>query len=377
MAEPMELERIALLNFGGIGDEILFSPVVHAVRQALPDAHMTLVLEARSGRIRELLPQIDATVEVELQKLSRGALFFRLLKILRGRHFDAVISSGSSPFIALLLWCSGIPVRIGYDSGSLSRKLLTQAAPLNRKAYAGEMYYSLARCFLQTTQLAPEEPTGNVTPQLSVDTAIQEKARGILKSAGETEPPKQRILIHPGVSQMSIRKNIFKSWPLAYWEQLIVQLLQQYAGASIYLAGGPDDADVLNHLNTFCQGLAPGLQPRVINLYGKTTSLKDLAGIISLCDLLISVDSAPMHLAIGLQTPVVALFSPTDEKKLVPQTQAVAIAARPDLACRPCLWDVRKTSCNNPICLEIPVSTVLGQVEMVLRQSEQVPSVSS
>ncbi len=363
---PKDIERIALLNFGGIGDEILFSPVIHAIRQAYPDAHITLILEARSGRIRELLPQLDATVEIQVQGKSRSAVFAKLLKILRGRCFDAVVSSGSSPFIPILLFLSGIGVRIGFDTGKLSQRLLTKAAPLNRKAYAGDMYFTLAHTFLEAT-FGVDIPLKPAIPKLAIDTPTRVKAEELLaplESSTRIKPT--RIFIHPGVSRMSIEKNIQKAWPVSNWSSLIEQLLREIPDSHVYLSGGPDDAETLHALNTVIGTMDEGSKSRVFNLYGKTTSLRDLAGLFVAADILVSVDSAPLHLAIGLGVPVVAIFASTDEKKLIPQKDSVAVAARADLECRPCLWDVRQTSCDNPVCLNVPVDTVLAQVHRLL-----------
>ena len=360
------MKRIALLNFGGIGDEILFSPVIHAVHQAYPEAELTLILEHRSRSVHELLPEVSHLETVDLGTTSRGKLFGVLLKRLRAGRFDAVISSGSSPFIPVLLSCSGIRVRVGFETGAISRFLLTGAAPLDRKTYAGDMYYSLAKTFLSVMQKDPLD-SGQAIPKLSVEQEAQERAQLIL-SEFEKTAPRQRILIHPGVSHMSVVKNILKAWPLEHWQALITELTSRYPDAHLYLMGGPDDAEVINTLEAHRRTLPQALASRVFNFYGKTSSLKDLAAFISVADVLISVDSAPMHLAIGLGTPVAAIFSPTDPQKLVPQSPQVEIAFREDLNCRPCLWDVRKVSCDNPVCLDVPVELVLTKVDKLLRQ---------
>lgn len=364
------MDKIAFLNFGGIGDEILFSPVIQTVRAAYPETHFTLILEARSGRIRELLPEVDHTIEVDLSRQHRMALFWQLLKRLRGGRYDAVISSGSSPFIPLLLSLSDVPIRVGFDTGGLSQALLTAAAPLNRSVYAGEMYFSLARVFLKAMgKPLPEKPA---IPKLGLPRESSEKAEALLAAPESMHTP-LRILLHPGVSRMSVEKNILKAWPVSHWQALIQELLVRYPSAMVYLLGGPDDKEVIADLEAFRTTLPEDSRARVCNLYGRTTSLIELAGLIAVGDLLISVDSAPMHMAVGLGTPVVAIFAPTDPKKLVPQVTGVAVAAREDLTCRPCLWDVRKTSCDTPVCLEVPVEQVMDKVEILLAQHQAAP----
>lgn len=358
------MKRIALLNFGGIGDEILFSPVIHAVHQAHPEAELTLVLEQRSKSIIELLPQVRHFETINLDHQSRLGVFRQLLGILRRGRYDAVISSGSSPFIAVLLWASGIPVRVGFDSGKPTRMLLSKPAPLNRKAYAGQMYFTLAQTFLEITG-KPVPALAEGLPRLNAPPEAIAHARSVLESL-ESSPPESRIMIHPGVSRMSVQKNILKAWPIACWQALILSLAQRYPQSKIYLLGGPDDAEVIAALEGFRSTLSPELQLQIVSLVGKTRSFQELAGLITLADVLVSVDSAPMHLAVGLNRNVVAIFAPTDPEKLVPKVPTVEVAAREDLACRPCLWDVRKVSCEAPVCLEVPVERVFNKVEALL-----------
>jgi ADP-heptose:LPS heptosyltransferase len=165
---------------------------------------------------------------------------------------------------------------------------------------------------------------------------------------------------------MSIEKNILKSWPVASWCELIEAILNHYPQASVYLTGGPDDAETVRAIQQQLVSLSANLNERLVNLYGQTRQLTDLAALLTVGDLLVSVDSAPMHLAVGLNAPVVAIFSPTDEKKLLPERENILVAARDDLPCRPCLWDMRKTSCDSPVCLEVPVSLVFDKVKYVL-----------
>ena len=175
--QPSDFKKIAFVNFGGIGDEILFAPVIEEVRKYLPQAHTTLFLEDRSRSVKELLPQVDTIKELNVQGQSRVQTFFHLWRMLRSQYYDAVISSGSSPFIPVLLWLSGIPVRVGFQTGSTSKKLLTVEAPLapknDRKGYAGQMYFALAQSFLEWLLKDQYTPMSPVLPHLKRPTLEQ------------------------------------------------------------------------------------------------------------------------------------------------------------------------------------------------------------
>ena len=127
--------RIALLNFGGIGDEILFTPVLREIRAFYPEAHLALILEDRSRAIADLLPGVDEVIPLNVQQPGRLALFGKLVALLRRGNYDAVVSSGSSPFIPVMLAATGIRVRVGYQTGPTSKLLLSAEAPPGRPAW--------------------------------------------------------------------------------------------------------------------------------------------------------------------------------------------------------------------------------------------------
>jgi putative inorganic carbon (HCO3(-)) transporter len=340
------MKRIAFLNMGGIGDQLLFSPVIAAVRQALPEATLTLLLEHRSQSVVELLPEVDHVIPLRNQSRLKltSELFFRL----RAGQFDAVISCGSSPLIAPLLWSSGIPVRVGFASKSSA--FLTAAAPLQKTVYASDMYFALAQAFL--THQFGSAPTGPVAPCLQPVTGVA------LPPGWPTQGLRRRLLLHPGSSRLSVEKGILKGWSAPRWQSLITALTQD---TDVLLVGGPDDEAIIADIQA---GLPEGL-PHFYNLYGQTRNLKDLAACVQAADLLVCVDSAPLHLAVGLNTPFVALFGPTDDRKLVPPGRG-CVVARQDLDCRPCLWAVRQQNCEQSTCLDIPVEAVLQAVSAQL-----------
>ena len=88
----------------------------------------------------------------------------------------------------------------------------------------------------------------------------------------------------------------------------------------------------------------------------------DLAKLIASKEALVCCDSAPMHIGIGVNTKVLAIFGPTDEKKLIPQNEKFIAIKNTSCSCRPCLWDKRNTTCSALTCLEIPIDEILKQL---------------
>ena len=97
--------------------------------------------------------------------------------------------------------------------------------------------------------------------------------------------------------------------------------------------------------------------------YGKTKSLKDLGELIAKAELFICSDSAPLHVAVALKTKTYVIFGPTDDKKLIPQSELVVpVKAKDKCSIKPCLWEHRQTTCESLDCLKITSQDVVNKL---------------
>lgn len=322
--------KILLINFGGIGDEILFLPAIRAVRAKFFDAEITLCTEKRSRSIENLTNLINNLKTIDNAKNR----YFELLKLVfwaRLKKFDYIISSGSNQLIPLLLWLMGGKNRIGF-SGSKFENLLTQAVKLNKNQYAAEMYFDLVRDLTQENFELPK---------------IEISEQNIIKNS---------VLIHPGVSAMSRQKAIIKTFSGQKWAKIIDSLLKN--GRKVLLAGGPDDRQVYEEIIANLENIG---HENFIDYYGKTKNIMDLAHLINNAETLCCSDSAPMHIGVALNKKVVAIFGPTDEKKLIPERENF-IVVQNGCDCRPCLWDKRQTTCDKLSCLQIYEEEIVSKL---------------
>ncbi len=320
-------KKILMINFGGIGDEILFLPAISSLKKEYPEAKITLVLEPRSKSVKNLTNLIDDVICVDIKGKHK---YWELIKFLFKAgfgKFDMVFSSGANNLIPLLLFLTGITYRYGYESGALSRILLTKAVKLKKNQYASFMYHEL------------------VTPVTDYKTDYPEI------DAGEVEKEPNSVLIHPGVSKMSVVRHMIKTWTPEIWAELVQKVLS--AGKKVYLIGGPDDKECIEKITEII-----GDVPNFTNLYGTTKNIMDLARLTKKAEVLICSDSAPMHIGVGVGTKTLALFGPTDEKKLIPNNEKY-IAIKNNCDCRPCLWDKRQTTCEELKCLKINLDEVV------------------
>ncbi len=327
----MDMKNILAINFGGIGDEIFFLPTLISLKKAFPNSKITLALEPRSKSVKDLTDIIDDLILIDVKGKNKYAQMLKLLWQARQGKFDLVVSSGGNKLISILLFLTGIKERCGYDTGALSRILLTHPMKLNKNQYACKMYHDLIR---EVTDINTELPEVNV---------------------GRKEKIQNSVLIHPGVSKLSVQKGCIKTVPAETWAKTIDLLVAE--GKKVILVGGPDDKECIETI------LSTVRTQNFENLYGTTKSLKDLAVLISSAEKFLCSDSAPLHVAVALHTKTYVIFGPTDVNALIPQTDSVVpIMANDKCELKPCLWARRQTTCEKLSCLKITASQIAETV---------------
>ncbi len=326
-------KNVLFINYGGIGDEILFLPTISAFKNKYQHAKITLALEKRSKAIKDLTSLIDEIITVDI-KANGLKKYFNVLKFITSlwfKKFDCVISSGKSPLVAIILFLSGIKEKAGYKSKT--DFLLTKKIELNENQYAGRMYHDLLKPFEISDYSDPE-----IFPEKEFEMS------GF-------------IALHPGVSKMSILKNILKCPDVNFWHTLIKGLLNK--NKQVLLLGTNDDKDLIEEI---LKDREITDNSNFINYFNKTKNIMEMASIMKKADSVICVDSAPLHVAIGVKAKVFAIFGPTNEEKLVPKNDNITIIKNNNCTCRPCLWHKRSTNCKESTCLEIDPNLILDKI---------------
>jgi ADP-heptose:LPS heptosyltransferase len=273
-----------------IGDVVLSTVMLAELRSRYPRARISLLAKPYATELLEESSLVDEIIPFDLpwtaqrNKYSLGLRSLRemtsLVRRLRAARFDVTIDSRMDIRSNLIAAMSRAPHRLGYDIGG-GGWLLTNTLPSERSAS------HKVDDWLALLDLLPGKsvhPAARCRPTLVVTSSERDRARQALKSRGVVERPV--IAYHPGGSHPG------KRWPRGQFEQLISELKKNVGGSHVVFLG-PDE-------NDFDSWPSDTIVVR--------PSLRELMALLTCCDVLVSNDSGPMHVADALGVPVVAIF---------------------------------------------------------------------
>lgn len=277
------LAHLLLLQLKRIGDAVLTAPVLGALRQAMPDATLTLILSGPAGNLAPLFQKADQVLLWNEETWAGAVQFWERFAALRP---DAVLDFTGSDRSALLAVTSGASIRAGYAKASSGR---ARSLAINLPCHA-------AVRDLHTIDFHHALPQAAGLPTVPVPDAGH-----LLLPSGDGNPslPAGYVVIHPGTAREE------KFWPAESWRALLQYLHQQYQ-CPLVLTGGTWAPEV-QHIDT----ILDQLEVPVLNLSGRL-SLVELARVIAGARLAITVDTGAMHLAASFEVPQISLFGPTN-----------------------------------------------------------------
>ncbi|MGL5132268.1 MAG: glycosyltransferase family 9 protein, partial [Planktothrix sp.] len=181
--------RILALVPGGIGDQILFFPTLDGLKQAYPEAQISVMVEPRARGAYRVCKSVSEILTYDFKGRNSLADWGNFLGIVRDREYEVVVSLGQSWTVGLLLWLTGIPTRIGYAGGG-EGLFISNPVPLKLEQYAAEMYYDLLKGL---DIITPFSGLSINVPKMDLDWGDAEQKRLGVKDSGY-------ILIHGGSS---------------------------------------------------------------------------------------------------------------------------------------------------------------------------------
>lgn len=303
--------RILVIRPGGLGDAIMAVPLLRALRNAYPDSWITIICVKKNHPVLELLPFHNELVIMDEPR--------SVLTIIRNRY-DVVLDL--EPFrriSAVVAWCSGAPVRVGFDTGP-RRVLYTHLV-----SYAHDNRFESANMAYQLRYLGIEladEESADLHFDLDLD--ARERANEILD---QHRVQGRLVAVAPGVLKPHHR------WDMKKWAGVIESIVQSDPQVTILLVGGaadrPDTDEVLRQVAG---------RERLIDLVGKT-SLTESLSLLERCETLLACDGGVVYMGAATGCATISLWGPGVMERFKPPGDR-HIGVRMDYACIPCVtWD--------------------------------------
>jgi heptosyltransferase-2 len=333
-----KVKNILVIRIDRIGDVLLSTPVVRALRENFPESFIGFLVAPYTEKLLLANPDIDEVVVYDRLAPLRQKLEF--LKRLRGYKFDLVIILYPVFESGLIAYLSGASFRIGYPLNG-SGFLLTQKADI-KNLYKHE----IETCLDVVRTIGAD--TLNKRPSLLIEQEAERYAGDFFINNGIL-PSDLVAGIHPGGFKA------YTHWSREGYARVADALIGNF-GAKVILLGSPLDKDTLDSVLRLMQYKPVILDPAV--------SLQQLAALIKRCNIFLGNNSGPMHIAAALGVPVVAIFGnihPLDsENKWAPYGEG-HIIVRKQMDCPDC----HPGHCYNHRCIEmVSVGDVLSAIEI-------------
>jgi heptosyltransferase-2 len=333
------------------GDVILTLPLLQVLKESLPDSAITVLTAPPAQELVAGHPAVTDTIAYDKRGRQRGIRgIVAMASQLRRRKFDCALIPHRSLRSALVCRLAGIPVRIGFDA-SAGSALLTERVRYERTDH--EIVRNLA--LAAPLGIAGK---GRPLPRLYPTGEDRRIVDGILPQVHRGNGDSRRNA-RVGVAPGSLWNT--KRWPEERYRELVRLLAAE--GLAVVLIGSEADAPL-------CGRIAAAGGASVIDASGRLSLLQS-AELIARCAVLVSNDSAPMHLAVAVGTPVVAIFGATAPAYgFAPAGVRDRIVETTGLRCRPCaIHGGDRCPIGTFVCmLNIPAFRVQEEVAAMLRE---------
>jgi lipopolysaccharide heptosyltransferase II len=342
--DALHNSKILIIKFSSLGDIILSSAAIRAIREKFLHTHKInfLVGEAYKDAVLRC-PYIDEVLVCDFRGKDKGISgLWRLGRSLRKRDFDLVIDLQNNRKSHILSFLSLSPRRYGYNNKKLG--FLLNERIRDERPLLDPVTHQFR--ILRMLDIDSEDKRLEIWPSKEDETFIDEFF------ASEWLKPAQKIV---GINISASAKWLTKNWPIPRMARLCEELEKK--DMRVVITGTERDSAQAELLVNTAKHV------KIINACGKTT-LNQLACLIKKCAVYISPDSASLHIAAAVGVPFVALFGPTDPRRHLVQAKNCILIDK-GLPCSPCY----KTKCKSRECMEtITPEEVLVAIDKLLNK---------
>ncbi|HUT13307.1 MAG TPA: glycosyltransferase family 9 protein [Thermoguttaceae bacterium] len=340
---------ILLVQLDHLGDSIITTSILPALRSRYPEASIEVLAGAWNREVFEACPEVDRVYVSQVNRFARGGLrriawipatFWWGLRLRLRRKVDLGIDVRGEFPLALILWLCGARRRVGWDCGG-GGFLLTDRADFVRGRPEVLSRWALLE---QLGIRRPEE----------FDAWQPRFPRRLPETAARSRAGVPLVVLHVGAGTEA------KQWPASHWRELLGRILVG-RDARVVLVGGKKDRSIARRI------LGGRRWPGVVDQTGRL-SIAELAGLLERADVLVGADSGPAHLAAAVDTPVVVLFSGTNDPRQWQPCGRQVVVVRHEVDCSPCHRERCPVS-GHPCMSRLDPERVAAEVERVLRSN--------
>jgi ADP-heptose:LPS heptosyltransferase len=302
---------VLVIKPGSIGDLLMATPMLNALRDGLPNAKLSLAVGTWSKVAVANNPDIDEVIDCgEIGTPRRYALgaYLAFAQRLRSRSFDIAFVADRSPMMTLLPFVAGVPVRVGLENRGRGFSL-TNKVGVRKSSHESEIYLDLVRSVgLSVSDTTPRfHPTSD--DLLAAERIFEEWGL----SGGSV------LIAAPGGGSNPGGHHHAKRWESACFAET-ADVLATHEGLKTVIVGQESDAEPARAMSTL-------MQEDAVNLVGQT-SFGQLGALLRLASAYVGNDSAPSHLAAAAGIPTVTVFVDTDLRRFRPLgPESLAVAA--------------------------------------------------
>ena len=316
----MAFPKILLIRLSSLGDVVLTTPAIRAVRANFPNAYIAMLVAKQSADILRENPHLNEIITFDrLAEDKDTGEMWRIVRLLRERKFTLSIDFQRKFRTEMLMYLSGATQRIGKGW------LCTVRVPERGNKHATAHYFDL----LQAVDIPAEDPK----LEIFLAESEQRDTAQRLKTAGVVDT-QVKVGLFPGAG-----------WKLREWMPerfaAIGDRLVQHFKADVLIFGGQNESELVH-------SVANLMHTRAIPFAGNLR-IRELAACIEQCDLFVTNDTGPMHIAAAVGTPTVSLFGPGNHIRFQP-LGAPHQTIRHDVPCSPCKQFTDK--CKDNICMK-------------------------
>jgi ADP-heptose:LPS heptosyltransferase len=298
------VRRVVVVKPASLGDVILASPAVATLRLAFPRAHVSLAVGRWSLPAAHGIPGPDAVLD--LGNFGTPGRFGprdlpAAVRVIRRGKYDLAVVLDRSPLVAVAPLLAGVPWRVGIDSAGRGFAHGIRV-PWAWRCHEADLYLQVAQAATSRARASDALPV----PALAFEPGAEARAAAdaYWHEVGLDGASSPVVVVHPGGGSNPGTTMNAKRWAPDRFGAVARALVG--AGNRVVLVGDRNDA-------TTVAAVMGSIDAPMVNLSGRPT-LATLAALIGRADAYLGNDSVPLHLAVAMGTPAVALYGPTDPR---------------------------------------------------------------